>query len=137
MGSTIFFFAKGGVKRTPAINHRVVHLGFQFNPHVETVGLPVTLLLTYALRNADCRANDTALLYTSRDDAHLLLVHDMLATVVYAGYQNNPSGIASVTNLPRSFFSKGKTFAVRTRNPPTPWCRCSSQLYRPARWCRA
>jgi serine/threonine-protein kinase HipA len=52
-----------------------------------------TLLLTYALRNADCHAKNLALLYTRRDDVHLSPAYDMLSTVVYAGYQHNPPGI--------------------------------------------
>jgi serine/threonine-protein kinase HipA len=56
--------------------------------------LVTTLLLTYALRNADCHAKNLALLYTSRADIHLSPAYDMLTTAVYAGYQHNPPGIA-------------------------------------------
>ncbi len=52
-----------------------------------------TLLLTYALRNADCHAKNLALLYASRDDVHLSPAYDMLTTGVYAGFQHNPPGI--------------------------------------------
>jgi len=52
------------------------------------------LLLTYALRNADCHAKNIALLYTSRDDASLAPAYDFFTTSVYAGYQHNPPGIA-------------------------------------------
>lgn len=52
-----------------------------------------TLLLTYALRNADCHAKNLALLYTSRADVHLSPTYDMLSTPVYAGFQHNPPGI--------------------------------------------
>lgn len=55
--------------------------------------LATTLLLTYALRNADCHAKNIALLYTSREDVHAAPVYDMLTTSVYAGYQNNPPGV--------------------------------------------
>jgi serine/threonine-protein kinase HipA len=55
--------------------------------------LAKTLLLTYALRNADCHAKNLALLYTSRFDAHLSLTYDMLSTSVYASFQHNPPGI--------------------------------------------
>lgn len=51
------------------------------------------LLLTYALRNADCHAKNLALLYTSRADVHLAPAYDMLTTAVYAGFQHNPPGI--------------------------------------------
>lgn len=52
------------------------------------------LLLTYALRNADCHAKNIALLYTSRADVHLAPAYDFLTTSVYAGYQHNPPGIS-------------------------------------------
>jgi serine/threonine-protein kinase HipA len=55
--------------------------------------LTAILLLTYALRNADCHAKNLALLYTSRADAHLSPAYDFLTTSVYAGYQHNPPGI--------------------------------------------
>ena len=55
--------------------------------------LAMTLLLTYALRNADCHAKNLALLYTSRADVHLSPTYDMLTTSVYAGFQHNPPGI--------------------------------------------
>ncbi len=55
--------------------------------------LSTTLLLTYALRNADCHAKNLALLYTNRADAHLSPAYDMLTTSVYAGFQHNPPGI--------------------------------------------
>jgi serine/threonine-protein kinase HipA len=55
--------------------------------------LAKTLLLTYALRNADCHAKNLALLYTSRADVHLSPTYDMLTTSVYAGFQHNPPGI--------------------------------------------
>jgi serine/threonine-protein kinase HipA len=55
--------------------------------------LATTLLLTYALRNADCHAKNLALLYTSRFDAHLSPTCDMLSTSVYASFQHHPPGI--------------------------------------------
>ena len=56
--------------------------------------LAAILLLTYALRNADCHAKNIALLYTSRADVHFSPAYDFLTTSVYAGYQNNPPGIS-------------------------------------------
>lgn len=56
--------------------------------------LAAILLLTYALRNADCHAKNIALLYTSRGDVHLSPTYDFLTTSVYAGYQHNPPGIS-------------------------------------------
>ncbi|WP_066258963.1 type II toxin-antitoxin system HipA family toxin [Hydrogenophaga flava] len=55
--------------------------------------LATTLLLTYALRNADCHAKNLALLYTRRADVHLSPAYDVLTTSVYAGFQHNPPGI--------------------------------------------
>jgi len=55
--------------------------------------LSTTLLLTYALRNADCHAKNLALLYTNRADVHLSPTYDMLTTSVYAGFVHNPPGI--------------------------------------------
>ena len=55
--------------------------------------LATTLLLTYALRNADCHAKNLALLYTRRADVHLAPAYDMLTTSVYAGFAHNPPGI--------------------------------------------
>jgi serine/threonine-protein kinase HipA len=56
--------------------------------------LATVLLLTYALRNADCHAKNLALLYTSRRDVQLSPAYDFLTTSVYAGYQHNPPGIS-------------------------------------------
>lgn len=56
--------------------------------------LAATLMLTYALRNADCHSKNIALLYTSRADVHLSPAFDFLTTSVYAGYQHNPPGIS-------------------------------------------
>jgi serine/threonine-protein kinase HipA len=55
--------------------------------------LATLLLLTYALRNADCHAKNLALLYTSRDDVHLSPAYDMVSTSVYAACQHKPPGI--------------------------------------------
>lgn len=52
-----------------------------------------TLLLNYALRNADCHAKNIALRYTSRADVHLAPAYDVLTTSVYAPYQHNPPAI--------------------------------------------
>ena len=63
--------------------------------HYETFQkLAAMLLLTYALKNADCHSKNVALLYTSRTDARLAPVYDFFTTSVYAGYQHNPPGIS-------------------------------------------
>ncbi|SFW41683.1 type II toxin-antitoxin system HipA family toxin [Luteibacter sp. UNCMF366Tsu5.1] len=51
------------------------------------------LLLTYALRNADCHAKNVALLYTGHHDVHLAPAYDMITTAAYPEYKNNPPGI--------------------------------------------
>ena len=56
--------------------------------------LAATLLLTYALHNADCHSKNIALLYTSHADVHLSPAYDFLTTSVYVGYQQNPPGIS-------------------------------------------
>ena len=69
--------------------------------------LATTLLLTYALRNADCHAKNLALLYTSRADVHLSPAYDMITTVAYPGYQQNPPGISF---MGKKTWSPGKSF---------------------------
>jgi len=55
--------------------------------------LAAMLLMTYAMRNADCHSKNLALLYTSREDVRLAPVYDFFTTSVYAGYRDNPPGI--------------------------------------------
>ena len=52
------------------------------------------LLLTYALRNADCHAKNVALLYTTAEDVHLAPAYDMITTAAYPDYAKNPPGIS-------------------------------------------
>ncbi len=62
--------------------------------HYETFQqLTAMLLMTYAMRNADCHSKNLALLYTSRNDARLAPAYDFFTTSVYAGYKDNPPGI--------------------------------------------
>jgi serine/threonine-protein kinase HipA len=68
--------------------------------------LAATLLLTYALRNADCHAKNLALLYTSWNDVHLSPAYDFLTTTVYASYQHNPPGIGF---MGKKTWTPGKT----------------------------
>ena len=71
--------------------------------------LAITLLLTYALRNADCHAKNLSLRFTSRADVHLSPTYDMLTTSVYAGFAHNPPGIAFMgkkTWLPSKILQK-------------------------------
>jgi serine/threonine-protein kinase HipA len=68
--------------------------------------LATLLLLTYALRNADCHAKNLALLYTRRADVMLAPAYDVITTTVYEGYHTNPPGISF---LGRKTWSPGKT----------------------------
>ncbi len=52
------------------------------------------LLLTYALRNADCHAKNVALRYTRHDDVHLAPAYDMITTAAYPDYARHPPGIS-------------------------------------------
>ncbi len=52
------------------------------------------LLLTYALRNADCHTKNIALLYSSRESIELAPVYDMLTITVYDDYAKNPPGMS-------------------------------------------
>ena len=51
------------------------------------------VLLTYALRNADCHAKNIALRYTNQGDVHLAPAYDMVTTAAYPDYANNPPAI--------------------------------------------
>lgn len=63
--------------------------------HQETFQhLASTILLTYALRNADCHSKNIALLYSSRTDVRIAPIYDMLTTSIYTGYQHSPPGIS-------------------------------------------
>lgn len=64
------------------------------NRHEVFRHMATLLLLTYALRNADCHAKNVALLYTQRSDVRLAPVYDMITTAAYPDYAKNPPGIA-------------------------------------------
>jgi serine/threonine-protein kinase HipA len=55
--------------------------------------LAVTLLLTYALGNADCHTKNLALLYSSIGDVRVAPVYDMLTIRAYDRYAQNPPGM--------------------------------------------
>lgn len=77
--------------------------------HYETFQkLTAMLLLTYALRNADCHSKNLALLYTSRQDARLAPAYDFFTTSVYSGYRDNPPGISF---MGKKTWLPGKTLA--------------------------
>jgi serine/threonine-protein kinase HipA len=76
------------------------------------------LLLSYALRNADCHAKNVALRYTSHDDVHLAPAFDMITTAAYADYAKNPPAIAF---MGKKTWSPGKslqTFITATFGVP-------------------
>jgi serine/threonine-protein kinase HipA len=82
--------------------------------------LTAMLLMTFALRNADCHSKNLALLYTSRTDARLAPVYDFFTTSVYAGYRDNPPGImfgGKKTWLPGKTLAKfiGVNFGIPER----------------------
>jgi serine/threonine-protein kinase HipA len=56
--------------------------------------LAVTLLLTYALGNADCHTKNIGFLYSSLDDVRLAPIYDMLTIRVYDFYAQNPPGLS-------------------------------------------
>lgn len=70
--------------------------------------LTAMLLMTYALRNADCHSKNMALLYTSRNDARLAPAYDFFTTSVYPGYRDNPPGLSF---MGRKTWLPGKTLA--------------------------
>jgi len=55
--------------------------------------LAVTLLLSYALGNADCHTKNLAFIYDSFDDVRVAPVYDMLTILAYDAYANNPPGM--------------------------------------------
>lgn len=55
--------------------------------------LALTLLLTYALGNADCHTKNLALLYSNESDIRLAPVYDMLTSLAYDSYAKNPPGM--------------------------------------------
>lgn len=76
------------------------------------------LLLTYALRNADCHAKNVALRYTRLDDVHLAPAYDMITTAAYPEYYKNPPGISF---MGKKTWSPGKslqTFITATFGIP-------------------
>ena len=88
--------------------------------------LAATLLLTYAVRNADCHAKNLALLYTAEDDVHLSPAYDFLTTTVYASYQYNPPGIGF---MGKKTWTPGRTlprFVAGTFGIPAPRTGSSS-----------
>lgn len=55
--------------------------------------MAVTLLLTFALGNADCHSKNLAFLYTGLDDVRVAPVYDMLTILAYEQFADNPPGM--------------------------------------------
>lgn len=55
--------------------------------------LALTLLLTYALGNADCHTKNLAFLYDDFDNVELAPVYDMVTVLAYDRHANNPPGM--------------------------------------------
>lgn len=55
--------------------------------------LAITLLLTFALGNADCHTKNLAFLYDDFDDVEVAPIYDMLTILAYDRYANNPPGM--------------------------------------------
>lgn len=55
--------------------------------------LAVTLLLTFALGNADCHTKNLAFIYDDFDDVEVAPIYDMLTVLAYDRYANNPPGM--------------------------------------------
>lgn len=55
--------------------------------------MAVTLLLTFALGNADCHSKNLAFLYSGLDDVRVAPVYDMLTILAYDQYADNPPGM--------------------------------------------
>lgn len=55
--------------------------------------LAVTLLLTFALGNADCHTKNLAFLYEDLGSVRVAPVYDMLTILAYDRYANNPPGM--------------------------------------------
>ena len=66
--------------------------------------LAMTLLLSYALGNADCHTKNLALVYANADDVRVAPIYDMLTTLAYDKYADNPPGM---------FLDGRKTWAPR------------------------
>jgi serine/threonine-protein kinase HipA len=76
---------------------RVARLVGTFIPAAQLIAaneqLARTLLLTYALGNADCHTKNLALLYTDTEDVRLAPVYDMLSILTYDAYAKNALGM--------------------------------------------
>jgi len=70
--------------------------------------LTTILLLTYALRNADCHSKNLALLYTSRTDARLAPAYDFFTTSVTRVPEQSPG----ISFMGRKTWLPGKTLGA-------------------------
>jgi serine/threonine-protein kinase HipA len=61
--------------------------------HAACDHLALTLLLSFALGNADCHTKNLGFLYSSREDVNVAPVYDMLTVLAYDRYASNPPGM--------------------------------------------
>ena len=77
---------------------RVARLTRQFlaqeNLRTAQQQLAATLMLTYALGNADCHTKNIGYLYNNARDVRLAPIYDMLSIRVYDFYATNPPGMS-------------------------------------------
>ncbi len=66
---------------------------FEGNVRAAQEQLAVTLMLAYALGNADCHTKNLGYLYTSMQDVRVAPIYDMLSIRVYDFYADNPPGM--------------------------------------------
>ena len=66
----------------------------QENLRAAQAQLAATLMLTYALGNADCHTKNIGYLYSNARDVRLAPIYDMLSIRVYDFYAGNPPGMS-------------------------------------------
>ena len=94
------------------VANRIIQVTPAVNQSKALSDLANLLLLTYALRNADCHTKNIAVLYSDDADVRLAPVYDMLTITVYDDYCRNPPGM-SVGG--RSTWKPGKALDVYLR----------------------
>ncbi len=76
---------------------RVARLARDYVPKEQLLAaneqLAITLLLTYALGNADCHTKNLAFIYDDFDNVEVAPIYDMLTILAYDQYANNPPSL--------------------------------------------
>ena len=94
------------------VANRIVQVTPAANQSAALSDLANLLLLTYALRNADCHTKNIAVLYSDDTDVRLAPVYDMLTITAYDDYCRNPPGMPVGG---RSTWQPGKALDVYLR----------------------